>query len=547
MIGRTVPRMRDSLGYRRRSKSNHRCCYNSRFRNERTQQVSPSTPSSSSSSASGGKRKRSYSSGKYSSGYGCSDAKQPVLQLDDERRRRSSHVSHPKSTRAAETYKRVRITGEQAGSRDHRTDSSDRSCHSGIHRSRVVKHSNINHTIVTNRRPSRNGYPSRGESPNSLLRNGHIASPKRLERVGTRRERREQKRRDEKARRKMSHEGHKRKPSPIVSVDEVIKRRFRVQKILGEGSYGQVFQCLDLFTNSLTAVKALKPLDDYMDIARHELNVIESIHRMDSKRRSNCITSVDFFNWREHFFIVFPLLGLSVFNFLEQNNFEPYPVEQAAAITRQICEGVDFMHRMGLVHTDLKPENVLFVDDSYDEVYSKSRGKMIRRIRNPAVKIIDFGSAICADERHPTTIQTRHYRAPEVVMELGWDQSADVWSVGCMVFELVTGQCMFMTHDNLEHMAMMERVLGPIPKSLIRASPRRRYFRRGRLDWSIDSSDGRHVRRVLKPLGDYWFSYPDLYIRLAFDLTKEMLLYIPSERITCAKALEHPFLLSFQS
>ncbi|TPP60619.1 Dual specificity protein kinase CLK2 [Fasciola gigantica] len=529
-----------------RSRSNHRCCYNSRYRNKQTRHVSDSTVSSSVSSSSDGKRKRSSSTEKTSSGYGCSDPKFPRTEHSHKRRRRSSHVSHHKSNHTAGAYKTVRLRDDEAWSRD----SSNHSFRSGIRRSRATKPSNAKPSRATGRR-SRSGYDSRGHSPCGSLRNGrHPDSPKRSERVDgvrVRREKRAQKRREEKARRKQSHEGHKRKPSPIVSVGDVIKRRYRVQKILGEGSYGQVFECFDLCTNSLTAVKALKPQDDYRDVAKHEVSVLDNVSKLDSKNASHCISSFDFFDWHNYFFLVFPLLGPSVFTFLEQNNYQPYPVEHAAAITRQLCEAVEFLHRIGLTHTDIKPENVLFVDGAFDELYDGDRCRMIRRVRNPAVKLIDFGSATYDDDHRPTTIQTRHYRAPEVVLELGWDHSADVWSIGCMLFELVTGQCLFMTHDNLEHLAMMERVLGPLPKYMVRSTKRRRYFRHGRLDWPSDSSDARHVRKTLKPLGDYWFSHSDMHVRLALDLTREMLVYTPSDRISCARALEHPFILSFES
>ncbi|CAH8875551.1 unnamed protein product [Trichobilharzia szidati] len=529
----------DSASRDWRSKSNHRCCFNSRFRNKETRYATDSVFSSSSSSIS--QRKRSSTSEKASSGYGCSNPKRPRIPARSKRRKHSSHVSLPNCNHTTGTCKAKRISGDEGRPRDHSSSSS----RSRVTRSHAGKHPD--HPIKRERQRSSS---IDGHSRHGQLRNGRFPGSPRLpdrDNKQVARRKREEKRRDEKARRKVSHERHKRKPSTIVPVGEVIKRRFRVEKILGEGSYGQVFECFDLYTNSLTAVKALKPQSGYNDAARHELEVLESIARLDAKNRSHCISSIDFFEWHDHFYIVFPLLGPSVFTFLEENGYEPYPIEQCAIITRQICEAVAFLHRIKLTHTDLKPENILFVDGSYDEVFDNHRGKTVRRIRHPYIKIIDFGSATFDNDHHSTTIQTRHYRAPEVVMELGWNRSADVWSVGCILYELVTGRCLFMTHDNLEHLAMMERVLGTLPKCMTKASRRRRYFRHGRLDWSPTSSESRYVRRALKPLGDYWFSSFDRYKRLAFDLVKEMLMYIPTERITCSKALEHPFILSFHT
>lgn len=103
-------------------------------------------------------------------------------------------------------------------------------------------------------------------------------------------------------------------------------------------------------------------------------------------------------------------------------------------------------------------------------------------IKDTEVRLIDFGSATFDDEHHSTVVSTRHYRAPEVILgkvflsftftyifmllfflELGWAQPCDVWSIGCIIFELYLGITLFQTHDNREHLAMMERILGSIP------------------------------------------------------------------------------------
>ena len=111
----------------------------------------------------------------------------------------------------------------------------------------------------------------------------------------------------------------------------------------------------------------------------------------------------------------------------------------------------------------------------------------------PDIQLIDFGSATFDHEHHSTIVSTRHYRAPEVILELGWAQPCDVWSVGCIMFELYTGYtlfqvrhclpppniylpCMYIlcvslqTHDNREHLAMMERILGTIPYRMAKRS-----------------------------------------------------------------------------
>ena len=64
-------------------------------------------------------------------------------------------------------------------------------------------------------------------------------------------------------------------------------------------------------------------------------------------------------------------------------------------------------------------------------------------MRNTEIKVIDFGSATFDWEHHSTIVSTRHYRAPEVILELGWSQPCDVWSIGCILFELIFGFTLF--------------------------------------------------------------------------------------------------------
>jgi len=91
------------------------------------------------------------------------------------------------------------------------------------------------------------------------------------------------------------------------------------------------------------------------------------------------------------------------------------------------------------------------------------------RIRIPEtneIELIDFGSTVYQRNVHSSVVSTRHYRAPEVVLGLGWSYPCDMWSVGCILCELYCGETLFQTHDNLEHLCMMERLLGPLPRHM---------------------------------------------------------------------------------
>ena len=126
---------------------------------------------------------------------------------------------------------------------------------------------------------------------------------------------------------------------------------------------------------------------------------------------------------------------------------------------------------------------------------------------------------------------------------MGWDQSCDVWSVGCIIFELAIGCMMFDTHSSHEHLAMMERILGQIPTKMAEKC-KLKYFSKGKLKWDEESTGGRHVRRKCKPLKrniPHEFRKNEDWDEM-FNLIAEMLRYDPNKRISCKDALNHPFL-----
>lgn len=90
-----------------------------------------------------------------------------------------------------------------------------------------------------------------------------------------------------------------------------------------------------------------------------------------------------------------------------------------------------------------------------------------KSVKNTSIRVADFGSATFDHEHHTTIVATRHYRPPEVILELGWAQPCDVWSIGCILFEYYRGFTLFQTHENREHLVMMEKILGPIPSHMI--------------------------------------------------------------------------------
>uniref|UniRef100_A0AAG5DBY8 Protein kinase domain-containing protein n=1 Tax=Anopheles atroparvus TaxID=41427 RepID=A0AAG5DBY8_ANOAO len=325
----------------------------------------------------------------------------------------------------------------------------------------------------------------------------------------------------------------------IYQNGDVLQNRYKILDTLGEGTFGRVVKVRDLHMNHVMALKVIKNVDKYRAAAELEITALQKINQMDPNFKHLCVHMLDWFDFHGHTCIGFEMLGLSVFDFLKQNNYEPYPMEHVRHISYQLCFAVRFLHENRLTHTDLKPENILFIDSEYTTVTLPQKAVQVRRNKCTDIRLIDFGSATFDDEQHSAIVSTRHYRAPEVILELGWAQPCDVWSIGCIMFELYLGVTLFPTHDNREHLAMMERILGAIPYRMARKT-KTKYFRYGKLDWEEKSAPGRYVREHCKPLHRCVIADKPDHLQL-FDLIRKMLEYDPANRITLDKALRHPF------
>lgn len=310
---------------------------------------------------------------------------------------------------------------------------------------------------------------------------------------------------------------------------------FRVEKPLGEGTFGRVLLATDISTNTSVALKIIKNDSDKRGIALSEIAILRMISRKDSENKSLCVNMLDYFMNESFVCIVFPVLGQSVFDYMQENDFKPFPLEQVYEISLQLCKAVEFLHSYGMVHTDLKPENILFVDSGYTTVYDPVKNYIVRRINRTDIKLIDFGMLTRERDPHRDLITTRSYRAPEVILQLGWSHPCDVWSIGCILFEIYYGSLLFYTEEDREHLALMEMALGSFPVSMINATVTD-HFKNGQVDWIPNGCNG----SVNEPLKAYMLN-STVDDELLFDLIEKMCRYEPDKRIPIGDALEHPF------
>lgn len=161
-----------------------------------------------------------------------------------------------------------------------------------------------------------------------------------------------------------------------------------------------------------------------------------------------------FFYHKEHLIIVTELLRQNLFEFgkyiMDHDEPQYFTRSRLCYIARQCLVALRFVHKLGLVHSDIKPENILLSS------YSRAR-----------VKVIDFGSSCYVTDRQSSYIQSRSYRAPEVVLGLPYDGKIDIWSLGCVIAEMYTGQVTFQNDSIVSMLSRIEAICGSFPRYMI--------------------------------------------------------------------------------
>mmetsp|Transcript_11589 Transcript_11589/g.23801 ORF Transcript_11589/g.23801 Transcript_11589/m.23801 type:complete len:905 (+) Transcript_11589:1-2715(+) len=250
----------------------------------------------------------------------------------------------------------------------------------------------------------------------------------------------------------------------VLQPGAVFAGQYLVQNELGSAAFSTAYRCIDLHSSERdddgeeyheeVCLKVIKNTKDFFDQSLDEIKVLELLRRT-GQCDQNCIVEMKaFFYHREHLVIVTELLRQNLYEFgkfIMENDEPPYFTRQRLCyITRQSLIALDFIHKLGFIHSDVKPENILLSS------YSKAK-----------VKLIDFGSSCYLTDRQSSYIQSRSYRAPEVVLGLPYDGKIDIWSLGCVVAEMYTGQVTFQNDSVVSMLSRIEAICGAFPRHLI--------------------------------------------------------------------------------
>mmetsp|Transcript_29362 Transcript_29362/g.103526 ORF Transcript_29362/g.103526 Transcript_29362/m.103526 type:complete len:536 (+) Transcript_29362:77-1684(+) len=247
---------------------------------------------------------------------------------------------------------------------------------------------------------------------------------------------------------------------------------FEIVDRLGSGSFGQVFRCRSRKTGRLVAIKVVKNCASYSQQALIESQIARALNA--NQRSPHIVHLFGDFTHLSHVCLVFELLSMNLYELLKQNQFRGLPLASVRLFAMQIVAGLVALDCARVVHCDLKPENILLAPADVERFCAADKGNLIPP---SVVKIIDFGSASIEGRATHAYVQSRFYRAPEVLVGARYDAAIDMWSCGCVCAELVLGLPVFPGVSAHNQITRIVEMLGPPPDEVLaRGADTEKYF-----------------------------------------------------------------------
>ncbi|XP_018457313.1 uncharacterized protein LOC108828204 isoform X2 [Raphanus sativus] len=313
-----------------------------------------------------------------------------------------------------------------------------------------------------------------------------------------------------------------------VVLNSVIAGRYHVTEYLGSAAFSKAIQAHDLQTGMDVCIKIIKNNKDFFDQSLDEIKLLKYVNKHDPADKHHLLRLYDYFYYREHLLIVCELLKANLYEFHKFNRESGgevyFTMPRLQSITIQCLEALQFLHGLGLIHCDLKPENIL--------VKSYSRCE---------IKVIDLGSSCFETDHLCSYVQSRSYRAPEVILGLPYDKKIDVWSLGCILAELCTGNVLFQNDSPASLLARVMGIIGSIDHEMLRKGrDSHKYFTKNRMLYERNQESSRLEYLIPKrtslrhrlPMGDKGFT----------DFVAHLLEINPKKRPSASEALKHPWL-----
>ncbi|MCJ1380730.1 kinase subunit of RNA polymerase II carboxy-terminal domain kinase I [Xylographa soralifera] len=305
------------------------------------------------------------------------------------------------------------------------------------------------------------------------------------------------------------------KPRPTLSADfadsdSVYYRKPGNESVVGSGTYGKVFKAIHVYTKSLVALKKIRmegEKDGFPVTAVREIKLLQSL------KHDNIVSLQEVMVEKNDCFMVFEYLSHDLTGLLNHPTFK---LEQSHKkhLAKQLFEGLDYLHRRGVLHRDIKAANILV----------SNTGQL---------KLADFGLARFYAKRrqldYTNRVITIWYRPPELLLgETQYGPAVDIWSAACVMIEIFTKHAIFPGDGGeINQLEKVYNILGTPTRA----------------EWPglVDMAWFELLRPTEKKPNVFAEKYRDRLTPEAFELMQAMLLYDPAKRPTAGDVLEHPY------
>jgi len=234
---------------------------------------------------------------------------------------------------------------------------------------------------------------------------------------------------------------------------ELIKDRYLVYSTLGKGVFSTVIRAKDnLNNNNEVAIKIVRNNDVMYRAGQREIFILNKLKEADPNDKRHVIRMLSHFEYRNHLCIVFESLSMNLREVVKKFGKDVgLNLKAVRTYAHQMFQALFIFKKCRIIHADLKPDNILVNDNK------------------TVLKICDLGSASDSSESEITPfLVSRYYRPPEIILGLPYDESVDVWSIGCTLYELYTGKILFPGRDNNQMLRYIMELKGRIQPKMIR-------------------------------------------------------------------------------
>ncbi|XP_044199465.1 homeodomain-interacting protein kinase 1-like isoform X1 [Thunnus albacares] len=314
---------------------------------------------------------------------------------------------------------------------------------------------------------------------------------------------------------------------------------YELVEFVGDGDYGIVAKCKHRDTGETVAIKVSR----YGDAVAHEASILQDLMGQNLDQ-CNIVKFYDWYQINNTTGLVLELLGINLFDYMTEHSEDRLPLKDIRFIIQQLATALRALRSAGVIHSDLKPDNIMLVKDEEQLI---------------TVKLIDFGLAFRTCEAVVgACYQVAYYRAPEIMLGLPFTEAIDMWSLGVVMGQMMFGSLIFPWHSEYGQMKTICEILGQPADHLLDAGLKTKEFfiKNSCNQWTIMSHDQYwnkiSIGNKMYPVG----SLDDLKMlseeivndaeakewTQCIELLKAMLRVDANERITPSEVLNHLFI-----